>query len=40
MKDLTRNNQMIKEKEIITFIESLPISKKIKSELMKIKPGN
>ena len=40
MKDLTRNNQMIKEKEIITFIESLPISKKIKSELIKIKPGN
>ena len=40
MKDLTRNNQNIKEKEIIKFIESLPISKKIKSELLRVNPEN
>ena len=40
MKDLTRNNQNIKEKEIIKFIESLPISKNIKSELLRINPEN
>ena len=40
MKNLTRGNQKIKENEIINFIQSLPVSEKIKKELLKINPKN
>ena len=40
MKDLTRGNQKVTETEIINFIQSLPISGKIKKELLKINPKN
>ena len=40
MKDLTRGKQKIKENEIINFIQSLPVSEKIKKELLRINPKN
>ena len=40
MKNLTRKNKKITGKEIIEFIKSLPISEKIKKELLQINPKN
>ncbi len=40
LKELTRKNEKIDKQQIINFIDSLPISKKIKQELKKITPEN
>jgi len=40
LKNLTRNNKYVGEKEIKLFINSLKINNKLKDELMKIKPDN
>ena len=40
LKNLTRNNKHVGEKEIKLFINSLKINNKLKNELMKIKPDN
>lgn len=40
LKNLTRNNKHVSEKEIKLFINSLKINNKLKNELMKIKPDN
>ena len=40
MKDLTRKNSKIQENEIKEFINHLPVSEKIKKELLQITPQN
>ena len=40
LKELTRNNNKIGELEIKNFINSLKVNKKVKEELLKIKPEN
>ena len=40
MKNLKRKNKKINENEIIEFINLLPVSEKIKKELLKINPKN
>ena len=40
LKRLTRKNQIIQQKEIQDFIESLDVSNKVKAELKKITPSN
>ena len=40
LKNLTRNNKHVGEKDIKLFINSLKINNKLKNELLKIKPDN
>ena len=40
LKELTRNNNKIGELEIKNFINSLKVNKKVREELLKIKPEN
>ena len=40
LKRLTRKNEIIQQKEIKDFIESLNVSNKVKEELKKITPSN
>ena len=40
LKELTRQNEKIREEDIVNFIDSLELSEKIKKELKKINPTN